>query len=303
MREPQKEFDATTNLFRTNAPEIGRLLASRRILARASPVFSMTQPSSLLIVDSDLHGLEMLTYGFEREGCKVTRTSDLSRAVQLSRTSSPALATVMLREPATTALEVIAALRGAHRAMPILVLGDAALQTQARAAGASDYLCTPTFIRDVVNAAKLDAYGADGEGLLSEFHGLFYLLRAMQATARSCVLRLARGSQRAEIRFKDGKVVSANVRALQHLPALHHVLLWEEAGVSIASGPVTKPSQFPLSAQEILDESERFLRDFAHAARDLGPPSTILSTRPGAASDRHRHAAEPDGAAAPAVRR
>jgi DNA-binding response OmpR family regulator len=240
----------------------------------------MTQPSSLLIVDSDLHGLEMLTYGFEREGCKVTRTSDLSRAVQLSRTSSPALATVMLREPATTALEVIAALRGAHRAMPILVLGDAALQTQARAAGASDYLCTPTFIRDVVNAAKLDAYGADGEGLLSEFHGLFYLLRAMQATARSCVLRLARGSQRAEIRFKDGKVVSANVRALQHLPALHHVLLWEEAGVSIASGPVTKPSQFPLSAQEILDESERFLRDFAHAARDLGPPSTIYQPVP-----------------------
>ena len=51
----------------------------------------------------------------------------------------------------------------------------------------------------------------------------------MSATARSCVLRLARGPRRAEIRFKDGKVVSASVRALQHLPALHHVLLWEEA--------------------------------------------------------------------------
>ena len=89
----------------------------------------MTQPSSLLIVDSDLHGLETLTYGFEREGRKVTRTSDLSRAVQLSRTSSPALAIVMLREPATAALEVIAALRGAHRAMPILALGDVALKT------------------------------------------------------------------------------------------------------------------------------------------------------------------------------
>ena len=45
--------------------------------------------------------------------------------------------------------------------------------------------------------------------------------------------------------------------------------------MSIAGGPVTKPSQFPLSAQEVLDECERFLRDFAHAARDLGPPSTI----------------------------
>src|SRR4029077_4174677 len=107
------------------------------------------------------------------------------------------------------------------------------------------------------------------------YHGLFYLLRAMKAKSRSCVLRLSRGPRRAEIRFKDGKVVSASVRALQNLPALHHVLLWEEAKVAIAAGTIAKPSQFPLSSQEILDERRRFLRDFAHAARDLGPPSTI----------------------------
>jgi DNA-binding response OmpR family regulator len=240
----------------------------------------MTQPSSLLIVDADLHGLETLTYGFEREGCKVTRTSDLSRAVQLSRTGAPALAVVMLRDPAQPALEVIAALHGAHREMPILGLGDVSLQTQARAAGAADYLRTPTYIRDVVNVAKMNAYGDDGEGLLSEFHGLFYLLRAMSATERSCVLRLSRGSRRGEIRFKDGKVVSTSVRALQNLPALHHMLLWEEARVSVAGAPVAKPSQFPLSSQEILDECERFLRDFAHAARDLGPPNTIYRPVP-----------------------
>jgi len=240
----------------------------------------MTQPSSLLIVDADLHGLETLTYGFEREGCKVTRTSDLSRAVQLSRTGSPALSVVMLREPAQPALDVIAALHGAHRGMPILVLGGNSLQTQSRAAGAAEFLHTPTFIRDVVNVAKMCAYGDDGEGLLSEYHGLFYLLRAMSATSRSCVLRLSRGSRRGEIRFKDGKVVSAGVRALQHLPALHHMLLWEEARVSVSGGPINKPSQFPLSSQEVLDECERFLRDFAHAARDLGPPNTIYRPIP-----------------------
>jgi CheY-like chemotaxis protein len=236
----------------------------------------MTQPSSLLVVDSDLHGLETLTYGFEREGCKVTRTSDLSRAVQLSRTgATPGLAVVMLRDPPQPGLEVIAALRGAHRAMPIVALGDAAFETQARAAGAADFLRTPVFIRDVVNSAKLNAYGEESESLLSEYHGLFYLLRAIAATERSCLLRLSRGSRRAAIRFKDGKVISANVRGLQHLPAVHHVLLWEEAAVAVTNGIVAKGSQFPLSAQEILDESERFLRDFAHAARDLGPPNTI----------------------------
>src|SRR6476646_10288367 len=110
----------------------------------------MTQPSSLILVDADLHGLEMLTYGFEREGCKVTRTSDLSRAVQLSRTASPALAVVMLREPLGPVLEVISSLHAARPEMPILALGDAAQQAPARVAGASDFLRTPTFIRDIV---------------------------------------------------------------------------------------------------------------------------------------------------------
>ena len=157
--------------------------------------------------------------------------------------ASPGLAVVMLREP------IAAGARGDRRAFaaPIATCrssrwATAPHETAARAAGASDFLRTPTYIRDVVNVAKLNAYGDDGEGLLSEYHGLFYLLRAMSATARSCVLRLARGPRRAEIRFKDGKVVSASVRALQNLPALHHVLLWEEAGVSIAGGPSRSPA-------------------------------------------------------------
>src|SRR5262249_46736212 len=49
---------------------------------------------------------------------------------------------------------------------------------------------------------------------------------------------------------------------------------------SIAGATMTKPSQFPLSSQEILDECERFLRDFSHAARDLGPPNMVYQPAP-----------------------
>ena len=45
----------------------------------------MNQPSSLLVVDPDPRGLETLTYGFEREGCTVTGTSDPKRATLLVR--------------------------------------------------------------------------------------------------------------------------------------------------------------------------------------------------------------------------
>jgi hypothetical protein len=97
----------------------------------------------------------------------------------------------------------------------------------------------------------------------------------MAATDGSAVLRLERGNRRAELRVSEGRLLSANVESLQSLPALHHVLLWEEAALSLGVGAVPKRSQLNLSAQEVLDESERFLRDFAHAARDLGPSSTL----------------------------
>ena len=106
------------------------------------PAFSMTQPSSLLIVDADLHGLETLTYGFEREGCKVTRTSDLSRAVQLSRTGSPALSVVMMREPVQPAPGRDRRASGAHRGMPILALGGNARCRPRRAPPAPPSSCT-----------------------------------------------------------------------------------------------------------------------------------------------------------------
>ncbi|HVV49608.1 MAG TPA: DUF4388 domain-containing protein [Polyangia bacterium] len=250
----------------------------------------MMQPSSLFVVDADVRSLETLTFGFEREGCRVTGTSDLERAEQMVRTSSPELAVVSLREPEHSSLAVVTALRGAAKDLPIVVLGPQGRKAEALRAGAADFLTLPTFLRDVIGVGKLSTLGnkagagdggkgagEDGElqTRLSEYYGLFYLLRAMASSERSGILALTRGSRRAELRIHEGTVVSATVGAMQGLPALHHLLLWEEAALSLTRRAIPKRSQLHLSAQEILDECERFLRDFAHAARDLGSPRTL----------------------------
>jgi ActR/RegA family two-component response regulator len=250
----------------------------------------MMQPSSLLLVDADTRSLETLTFGFEREGCKVSGTSDLAEAAQLVRTASPELAVIALRPADRSALEVIGGLRGAAGAgLTVVALGPSALKPDALAAGAADFLPLPIFLRDVISVGRLSALeskqdhkpGADAAApeeiqmRLSEYFGLFYLLRAMAASERSGVLTLTRGNRRAELRVHEGAVVSANVGALQGLSALHHVLLWEEAALSLTRRPIRKRSQLHLSSQEVLDECERFLRDFAHAVRDLGSPRTL----------------------------
>jgi CheY-like chemotaxis protein len=246
----------------------------------------MTQPLSLLLVDPDPEGLETLTYGFERDGANVNATSDMLAAPKLVGAAAPSLVVVALRPSEPSGFEVIKRMRTGGHAIPhvaVLALGPAEQQAEARAAGASDFLAMPAFIHDVVNAGKLAMVGrrASGqdepltEARLSDFRGLYYLLRAMAATGASAVMRLERGNRRAELRIAEGRLVSANVEALQSLPALHHVLLWDEASLSLRLGTVGKRKQLNLLAQEVLDESERFLRDFAHAARDLGPPDTL----------------------------
>ena len=168
-----------------------------------------------------------------------------------------------------------------------MVLGPQGSKADALRAGAAEFLTLPTYLRDVIGVGKLTVLGSkagkgqDPEGAselqtrLSEHYGLFYLLRAMASSERSGILALTRGNRRAELRIHEGTVVSASVGAMQGLPALHHLLLWEEAALSLTSRAIPKRSQLHLSAQEILDECERFLRDFAHAARDLGSPRTV----------------------------
>ncbi len=249
----------------------------------------MIQPSSLFVVDADARSLETLTFGFEREGCKVTGTSDLKRATLLVRSAGAEVAVVSLREPEPSSLEVVSSLREIAKDLPIVVLGPQGSKADALRAGAADFLTLPTYLRDVIGVGKLSALGSkaghapDAEGSselqtrLSEHYGLFYLLRAMASSERSGILALTRGNRRAELRIHEGTVVSASVGAMQGLPALHHLLLWEEAALTLTRRAIPKRSQLHLSAQEILDECERFLRDFAHAARDLGSPRTLYA--------------------------
>ncbi|HSS37528.1 MAG TPA: DUF4388 domain-containing protein, partial [Polyangia bacterium] len=175
------------------------------------------------------------------------------------------------------------------------------LRAGAMAAGATDFLATPIFLRDAISVGRLSVHtseaarknahdkkptgNVDGDiqMRLSEHYGLFYLLRAMAAAERTGILQLARGNRRAELRIHAGILISVSVGAMQGLPALHHLLLWEEAAVSLLRRPVPKRSQLHLSSQELLDECERFLRDFAHSAKELGAPRTIYVPAPGPA--------------------
>jgi hypothetical protein len=114
-------------------------------------------------------------------------------------------------------------------------------------------------------------------GSLDLLHGLFFLMRAMGSTGRSGVVQLTRGNRKAEVKFTDGAVTSAEVRGLQAFPALHQLLLWSGAEISLKLRHVPRRAQFSAKGAEILEECERFLRDVTHAARQLGSLQTVFA--------------------------
>ena len=121
----------------------------------------MMHPTSLLVVDPDTRGLETLTFGFEREGCMVTGTADPRRAELLARTANPGLAIVAVRDPDKPSLEAIAGLREIAADLPVLAIGPSSLRASAMAAGATDFLATPIFLRDAISVGRLSVHTSE----------------------------------------------------------------------------------------------------------------------------------------------
>jgi CheY-like chemotaxis protein len=248
----------------------------------------MAKLSQLLLFDPDPSGLETLTYVFEKDGCTVGAISDAAKArAMILGTTSP-LVLVALRDPEEVGIDLIQATTSNPRTRNIacLAIGPAKSRSAAMQAGAFGFLSSPLFVRDVLDACKLVAAAmvpgsrpspdAEISIKLSEIGGVYCLIRALAACARSAAVEIQRGPRRGELRFLDGILSSVQLGALSGLSALHQLLLWEEADLRLKfRGVVRRGGQLSLKTEEVIEECDRFLRDFAHDVRELGTARTV----------------------------
>jgi CheY-like chemotaxis protein len=252
----------------------------------------MARLNEVLILDSDAQALETLAYGFQGEGCQVvTAAAAQEMREQLAR-ALPQVVVVALRDPVDLGLETVRWLRenGATARLPVVVLGPASVGVDLAAVGGNggnvDLFRLPTFVRDVITASKVLASvqprGEDEQamsGALSDF-GTFFLVRTLTGLRRSAIIQIERSNRRGEIRLTDGEVTWAQVGHLQGPAALNQLLLWEEAALELRLRPVARRAQAFKRGDDLLDEMERFLRDFAHATKDLGSIQALFVQDP-----------------------
>ncbi len=254
----------------------------------------MAQPSQLLLFDPDPSGLDTLTSGFEKEGYSVTGTVDPIKAGNLIQGANPALLVVRLGDSPQAGIDLLRASTSNPRTrnVPCVAIGREDHRSAALAAGAFALLAEPLFVRDVIAACRLVAAASlpgsrpspdtDLSMTLGDVVGIYFLIRALAVTGRSAVVKVRHDQIQGELRFINGTLTSADVGPVQGLPALHHMLLWEDAVLNFKfKNVVRRGSQLSLKSSEVLEECDRFLRDFAHEAKGLGLARTRYAAESG----------------------
>lgn len=252
----------------------------------------MAQLSHLLLFDPDPRGLDTLAYAFEKDGCPVTGTADPAKARDLAHTANLSLMLVALRDSEQVGFDLLRAITTNPRTrnLPCVAIGRDQQRRGALAAGAFVFLSMPLFVRDAIGVCRMVTAAAipgsrpspDAELSLNlpELGGIYFLVRALAVTGRSAVVEARRGQRRSELRFMDGTLTSAVAGAVQGIPALHQMLLWEDAALHFKfKNVVRRGTQLSMKTGQVLEECDRFLRDFAHEVKDLGVARTIYAAQ------------------------
>lgn len=241
----------------------------------------MSRTHAALIVDSDPNGLESLVYGFQSAGWRITACPVPETAALLVKASGADIVVAASRNDHDKAQLLVRQLRGK---VPVLVLGPKDLRPTLKKEGDADLLALPAYVRDVVTASQLLAGmrapaqpGSDEPCFVTATspQDVLSLIRTMNGLGRSGALRLSRKGRHGEILFREGKATAAEVGQLQGVAAIQHVLVWDEGTLEVRLRSEVKRGQIHQSSQKLLEDLDRFQRDYAHVLKDIGPSSTV----------------------------
>ena len=250
----------------------------------------MPSTHAALIVDADPKGLESLVYGFQGAAWRMTACPSPETATLLVKASGAEIVVVASRADHDKVHSLVRQLRAkeAYRTLPVLVLGPEELREPLKETGEVDLLTLPAFVRDVLTASELlvaaGVTAAQKPGEEPRFEApvtnvlTLSLVRSMNGLSRSGHLRLERHGRAGEILFHQGELTAASVGQLQGMAAVQHLMVWNDGKLELKLRPVPRRGQLHQTAQEFLEELDRFQRDFAHAIKEIGPASTVYST-------------------------
>ncbi|HZJ56541.1 MAG TPA: response regulator, partial [Myxococcaceae bacterium] len=247
----------------------------------AGPRGTTAEPRRVLVVEPQASTRGLLQFGLVRAGFQVTSVRSAEEAERvLGQGPVPSLVVSETKLPGLDGVTLCARLRRSALAeVPVLLLtaqpSDAAI-AQALSAGAHDVLAKPLFVGDLVSLARLESSRAPGSLTLvasTREVPVAAALRALLAGTRSG--RLVLGAT-AELLFRAGRVLSAQVRSIQGERAFRRMLFLGEGAYAVHLGPVRAAADLAVDLRSLCGPWARALATWRALTRVSIPLEAVL---------------------------
>src|SRR5687768_4121028 len=249
----------------------------------------------LLLVDADPRSVRVLEVSLKKAGYSVTTAADGQDALAKIEFSTPDLILSDTRLPRVDGYELVRRLKQnpEFAGIPIVFLtSQKSIEDKIRGLelGVEDYLTKPIFVRELIARVNLLLARRTQERLAAsiptsartrlsgslEDMGTVDLLQTFEVSRKSGVGRISHGRHEAQIFFRDGKVVDAELGRLRGEEAVYRALIWSSGSFEVEFRPVSNEDVIPTSTQGLLMEGMRRVDEWGRLLEQLPSLTTIF---------------------------
>ncbi len=255
----------------------------------------------LLLVDGDPRSLRVLEVSLRKAGYSVTTASDGLDALAKIEMLAPDMVLSDTKLPKLDGYALVRRLKDKPEwaNIPVVFLtSQRSIEDKIRGLelGVEDYLTKPIFVRELLarvalllgRRAQESLAGNRGGGPGSNAAGRTYfsgstadmalvdLIQTFEVSRKSGIVHLKNGALLANIFFRDGKVVDADLGPLRGEEAVYRALIWNEAQFEVDFIVPKNEDTIDVSTQALLMEGMRRVDEWWRLLEQLPPLSTVF---------------------------
>ncbi|HSI05742.1 MAG TPA: response regulator, partial [Myxococcota bacterium] len=248
---------------------------------------------NLLLVDNDAKSLRVMEVSLRKAGFSVTTAVNGVDGLEKVRISPPELILSDTKMPEMDGFEFCRQLKQESKTatIPFIFLtAEKAVDHKVKGLelGVDDYLTKPIYIKEIVTRIKILLEKRDKEllerrdprskfaGDLSDM-GIVDLIQTIEIGRKTGRIKVRRGDGKsADLYFKNGKVIDAELAKLRGEHAVYRLMVWNEGTFDIEFGASLgdRSDVIELSSQGLLMEGMRRLDEWGRLLEQLPPLET-----------------------------
>lgn len=244
---------------------------------------------SLLLVDGDSRSLRVLEVSLKKAGFNVTTAENGSDALDKVQTAKPDLIisdTDLAEVDGFALCEELKTSRDWADIPFIFLTNQSSIEDKIRGLelGVEDYLTKPIYIREILTRVRILLQRQQRvrieekrgnrtrfSGRISDM-GVIDLIQTIEVSRKSGLIHFfSTDARRADLYFRDGKVIDAEAGPLQGADAVYRLLTWSDGEFEVVFRNIRRKDVIKMSSQGLLMEGMRRLDEWGRLLEQLPP--------------------------------